>query len=106
MDDQGLLLRTYDLPKIAQIKKFFDSGDYDVDLSDCMDHRVIAELLKSHLREMRDPLFTIDLYRDWMKVDRMCPSLLPLSLLSLSFPSPFPLLPAPFPLLSFSLSFA
>lgn len=47
-------------------------GTYDVDLSDCTDHRVIAELLKSYLRDGHDTLLTNNLSNEWLVVDGTC----------------------------------
>lgn len=71
LEDKSLLIRDYDLPKINQIKEYFDAGTYDVDLSDCTDHRVVSELLKSYLRDAHDCLLTANLYEDWIMVDEI-----------------------------------
>jgi len=71
LKDKSLLIRSYDLPKIKEIREFFDAGTFDVDLTDCTDHRVISELLKSYLRDTHDSLLTSNLYSDWLMVDEI-----------------------------------
>jgi len=71
LKDKSLLIRDYDLPKIDQIKEFFDAGTYDVDLSDCTDHRVVSELLKSYLRDSHDSILTSNLHAEWIMIDEI-----------------------------------
>jgi hypothetical protein len=56
--------------EIQELKQDFDKGN-DVDLQDCNDPHVVAGLLKQFLRELPDPIFTYDMYDNFIHTHRM-----------------------------------
>jgi hypothetical protein len=55
---------------VLALKACFDRAE-DVDLSTCKDPHVVANVLKLYLRELPNPLLTMELYPKFIELQRM-----------------------------------
>ncbi|XP_023231170.1 rho GTPase-activating protein 44-like [Centruroides sculpturatus] len=65
MDEEGLFRIAGSSSKIKKVKSAFDAGLVNL-LDDIRDPHIVAGVLKSYLRELPEPLFTFQLFNDWL----------------------------------------